>query len=228
MQRYFVGEDLGEIIGQDKHHILKVIKLKTGDNIITCFNHLGCYLSKITIDNNNVYYQKVNKLVDNKKYNITLVQGIPKGNKLEFIIKYTTIFSISNIIFLNMKRSVNKLFNQEHKLNRYQLIAKEAAELSHQFEIPKIEIIDKIQKLDFSNYDILILFDEEEKDKILFNHIDEIKNYHKILFLIGPEGGISDEERNYLESKGFIKMSLGSRILTTESASLSFLSYFLT
>lgn len=225
MQRYFLDKDDGIIIGMDFNHIVKVMRMKTDDQIITCYNK-RCYISKIEVFPHEVKYYKLNELDRFLFPNITIVQGLPKNPKSDLVVKYQTIFGAREIILVPMKRSVIKLENENTKLNRLNLIAKEAAELSHRFDIPKIFYKKTIKEIDFSIYDILLLADENEKTIQIKDLVIDNLIYKKILVVIGPEGGITDDERTYLKEAGFISISLGNHILPTEIASLYVLSYF--
>ena len=127
-----------------------------------------------------------------------------------------------------MKRSIVKISNDkvENKIIRFNKIAKEAAEQSHRFSVPKVSLINNFNELDDNLFDVKLLLDEEEAKKIdglLINKIDLI-NCKGIAFVIGPEGGIDNNERELLIEKGFVPVSLGDNILRTETASLAFLS----
>jgi 16S rRNA (uracil1498-N3)-methyltransferase len=225
MQRYFLEKDDGFIKGLDYNHIVKVMRMKTDDQIITCYNK-RCFLSKIKILEKEIKYDKMSELTPFSFPNITIVQGLPKNPKSDLVVKYQTIFGASEIILIPMKRSITKLENEQSKLNRLNLIAKEAAELSHRFDIPKISYKKSIKEIDFLAYDMILLADENEKIKQVKDlSIDNIKS-SKILVIIGPEGGISDDERSYLKDVNCISISLGNHILPTEIASLYVLSYF--
>ena len=116
----------------------------------------------------------------------------------------------------------NKLDN---KLTRYQKIAKEAAEQAHRNSIPNVYLVDNLKSFDLNSYDVKLLLDEEEAKKVdgkLLSsvNLNEGKN---IVFVVGPEGGIDDKERDYFINNEFIPVSIGKNILRTETASLAFL-----
>ncbi|MFI3329984.1 MAG: RsmE family RNA methyltransferase [bacterium] len=230
MQRYFISNKEFEsniISSNDVFHISKVIRSKVNDKIIVC-NNVDSYIVTITsISQEEVCFKKEEKLRSNElPINITLLQGIPKGDKLDDIIMHSTELGISNILISNFTRSIAKIEEKkkEHKLTRFKKIAKEAAEQSHRNCIPNVSIVD-YKKIDFTQYDLLILLDEDEAKKIKSTSLKEVYNNHKnILFVVGPEGGIDSKERNYFVENNFKLVSLGKRILRTQTASLSFLS----
>ena len=232
MQRYFISEKEymeSIILSDDVFHIVKVMRNKVGDLIEICYDNKA-YLAKITNLSNELVNFEVVEEISNKKQNkpnITLVQGLAKGDKNDDIIKHSTELGVDEIILLQMKRSIVKIEANkvDAKLNRYKKIAKEASEQSHRNSIPEVKLITNLNNIDFNNYDLKLLLDEEEAKKIdgrLLSSIDFI-NINNVIFVIGPEGGIDDKERLYFIEKGFIPVSIGNNILRTETASLAFL-----
>ncbi len=229
MQRYFLTKedyDKSIISTNDAFHIVKVLRMKIGSKIIVCYNN-NSHVSEITnIEESVVHFHKLEKLESNElNTNITLLQGMPKGDKLEDIIMHSTELGVKNIIVSNFVRSIAKIEEKkkENKLIRFNKIAKEAAEQSHRNIVPTVEFND-IKKIDYTQYDLLILLDEETA-KVKSNNLKDLYNNQKnILFVVGPEGGIDKKEREYFLNNGFQLASLGKRILRTQTASLSFLS----
>jgi 16S rRNA (uracil1498-N3)-methyltransferase len=227
-QRYFIDQKAFEskkIAGDDAHHIIKVMRMKIGDEIVVCFNN-NCELTKIIDLNQIVSYQTIEKLNAHKSLNITLIQGLPKGNKIDIVSKYATIFGVKNIIFLEMIRSISKEKNTENKLKRLSIIAKEAAELAHRFDVPKIDFVKHLKDIDFKNFDIVLIADENEKTLTLSHVITNQDLDKSIAVIIGPEGGIADEERRDFKNLNAKFISLGNHILPIEIASIYALTYF--
>jgi 16S rRNA (uracil1498-N3)-methyltransferase len=224
MQRYFLETFNSKITGQDAHHIKKVMRMNVGDEIIVCHNG-HCFLSSISGLEPEVTYTIKHELKKPKSLDITVIQGQPKHPKSEAVVKYATIFGASEIILTTMQRSIAKIDSDSNKLKRLETIAKEASELAHRFDIPKIKTEKNILNMDLSLYDLVLLADESEKavtlEKALSNDFQDLK----IAVIIGPEGGISDSERKALLSKNVVAITLGSNILPTEVASLYVLSY---
>lgn len=230
MQRYFLKErDFNENIihGSDVFHIVKVMRMNINDKIEVCYNG-NAYLAKIdNLNENEVAFTIIDKIDSaQNKCKITLIQGLAKGDKNETIIKHSTELGVDHIIFCAMVRSIS-IFDDKKlvsKLERFNKIAKEAAEQSHRNTIPKISYLPNIKMLKDYNFDLKLLLDEEEAKKInpvLINSIDTNKN--NIAFLVGPEGGIDEKERQFLLLNNFLPISLGKNILRTETASLAFL-----
>jgi 16S rRNA (uracil1498-N3)-methyltransferase len=223
-QRYFVEELNQEITGNDLHHIVHVMRMKTNDEVIVC-HESKCFLVILNVEQHKVTYQIKSEIEPQLRAEITLIQGLPKGSKTEFIAKYATIFGVSNIIFLEMQRSIAKIENEDNKLRRLSSIAKEAAELAHRNDVPNISFVKHIQKIDLKSFDIVLLADENYKSKTLNEVLPHVDKTHKIAVIIGPEGGITDTERAYLEKEHVVFVSLGELIFPTEAACLPVLSY---
>ncbi|MDL2292680.1 16S rRNA (uracil(1498)-N(3))-methyltransferase [Acholeplasma sp. OttesenSCG-928-E16] len=220
MQRYFLNEINNYITGNDYHHIKNVMRMGAGDFIIVCCNN-SCYKVEIVSITDKIEYKIVDTLKNKKQADITIIQGLPKNNKIDTFIKYSTCFGASKIILVNMIRSISKVSNIDNKVSRYHAIAKEAAELSHRSFIPPIIMTDSIKKIDLGEFDIVLLADENEKTTKIEN-LSNLKD-KRIAVIIGPEGGIDDKEREYLK-KIAISISLGVNILPTEVANLYALS----
>ncbi|MFA5692613.1 MAG: RsmE family RNA methyltransferase [Acholeplasmataceae bacterium] len=221
MQRYFLNDNK-EFLKEDINHLKNVMRFKDGDLIEVCFND-KCYKTKLIVKGNSFSYEIIDEIKNIKLTKIRLIQGLPKGNKIDFITKSSTIFGVSEIIFVNMDRSIAKTNNVEHKLNRLEKIIKEASELSKRFNLPKIKFINNISELTL-NLNTYFL-DELEKNN---NYQKQIYNQDEIInVIVGPEGGISSTERDVFLKNGFIPLSLGSLILPTELAHIPFLSHFL-
>jgi len=224
-QRYFVKELNGVIKNQDAHHIKRVMRMRDHDEIIVCANK-QCILASIMIGEKDVRYKEIKKLSDVKHYHVTLLQGLPKKNKMDFVSKYATVYGASALIFSGMDRSIIKLENKVHKLNRLETIAKEASELAHRFDIPEISMFEKLKDVNFSDFDEIIVCDEDEEQTDI-KSIKPLDYQKKYLLIIGPEGGISHKEREFFKSLDAKFITLGHYILPTEAAALSALSFFM-
>jgi len=218
-QRYFVNQINGIISGSDVHHIKRVMRMKIGDEVIVCAEG-RCILASIESLEEVISYREIDQIESQKKRQITLIQGLPKHPKQEFVTKYATLFGASSIIFVPMQRSISKLENTEHKLTRLLSIAKEAAELGHQSFVPTIDMALQMDQINLSPFDLVLLADELEHQNTIPKVIQNLSQESHIAIIIGPEGGISDTERKALQKRKAIPVSLGQNILPTEAASL--------
>lgn len=231
MQKYFVSNDefLNNVItSDDVFHIKNVMRGKIGDLIVVSNEHEEYLCKLVEIAKDYVKYDKVEKLINNNELPVyvSLYQGLPKGDKLDDIIKMSTQFGINKVIPTIMKRSIvkvdpSKIKNKTIRLNK---IAKEAAEQSNRLRVPKVMETIKLDKIDFSEYDYkIVCYEESAKDgeiSLFKNVVKSLNKESKICVVVGPEGGIDESEIEYLKKLGFIMVGLGPRILRTEMAIL--------
>lgn len=155
---------------------------------------------------------------------IHILQGLPKFEKMETVIEKCTEIGVSEITPVEMKRSIVKLDekNKIKKHDRWQKIAEVAAKQSKRDIIPKINEVQNLKNV-FSileNYDIVLVAYEEEKENTLKEELLRLKqnSFLKIAVIIGPEGGIDETEIDFLKQKNTKIVTLGPRILRTETA----------
>lgn len=239
MQRYFLELPFDEdgnafISGDDGKHIAKVMRMDSGDRIIAVDNG-EAFISEITnIDTEGVAIGKMEGPLPSKEMNVnvTIACGLPKGDKLDFIVQKGTELGMSRIIPFEAERSIVKWDTKkgDKKVERLKKIAKEAAEQCHRTVIPDVTAPMSFKQLLQAgrNFDIRFFADEEDAKGTDPNRIaDRLKNvYHKqsVLVVFGPEGGLSRQEAEGMRAADFLSVSLGPRILRTETAPLYFLS----
>ena len=229
MNRFFTDSEIIDnklkIENEDAHHIKDVLRLKENDRII-CVKNKKEFLCNIDkFEKNSIILRVEEKLTADyaeEIINITLMQGLPKGDKLEFIIEKAVEAGAERIIPLKLTRSIAKISEKDtgKKLMRFRKIAKSAAQQSHSLFIPEIEEPKTIKQIDFSIYDLKIVCYEDEKKTSLKQVLGEYKAPKKIAVIIGPEGGLTPEEIEFLKEKDFISASLGKKILRCETAGL--------
>lgn len=239
MQRYFLEtpfdvEGNAFITGDDGKHIAKVMRMEIGDRIIAVDNG-NAFLSEIVnIQTEGVSVRKTDgPLYSNEMpIQVTIACGLPKGDKLDLIVQKGTELGVSTIIPFEADRSIVKWDAKkgDKKVERLKKIAKEAAEQCHRTMIPNVyaPLSFKQLLLESRNYDVRFFADEEDAKGTDPNRIaDRLKNvYHKqtVLVVFGPEGGLARKEAEEMRAAGFLAVSLGPRILRTETAPLYFLS----
>lgn len=206
MQRYFLDEH-NLLTKIDQNHIIKVLRMRSHDRIVVCKE--VCHYAEIYISGQNVSLTLLESLPKISKRRITLIQGLPKAPKIETTIKYATMAGVSSIIVVPMQYSQVKQLPADIKFERYQMIAKEASELSHRDDIPKIEALKSLEQLDFSKPTYVL-------DELSQTFISDVED--EITIIVGPEGGIHKDERTMLLSKGAKSISLGPLILSSEIA----------
>lgn len=228
MQKFFVDNDAFEnrtLTGEVYFQIKNVLRYQKKDQFLLGVNKRTWLVAIQEITSKEVFFEVLEEKNEEKELpvQVDLFQGYPKGDKLEDIIKYGTQLGIHSLTPVMMARTIVKLdeSKKESKLRRFQKIAKEASEQSLRSIVPQIENISKLKQIDFSKYDVKIVCYEEsakENEKSLFkNALKSLKENQKIAVLVGPEGGITEEEILYLQNQGFICVGLGPRILRTET-----------
>jgi 16S rRNA (uracil1498-N3)-methyltransferase len=236
VQRYFVHADrmtdtLVTIVGDDVKHISRVMRMEPGDKLICCDGESRTPLCEIKeITNESIKAHIVEWVEEDKELPllITIAQGLPKGDKLEWIVQKGTEFGASAFMPFTADRSIVKWDAKKSakKTERLQKIAKEAAEQSHRSKIPDCSSLVSFNELlrKSKNYNFKVIAYEEaakEDEQSNFSTILEQANPNQsMIVVIGPEGGLTEEEVSLLLENGFISCGLGPRILRTESASL--------
>ena len=233
MQKFFVEENQIEndkinIIGEDVKHISSVLRMQKGEQILIGSKEtLETYLTEIEqIEKEKVVAKIIEKLDTQTESNveIDLYQGLPKADKMELIIQKTTEIGISKVIPVDMVRCIVKLDEKDakKKIERWQKVAEGAAKQSKRIKIPEIKNKIKIKDLEniISQYDAFIVAYEEENEVTLKQELKKLREQekYKIGILVGPEGGITKEEIEKLTSYNAKVVTLGKRILRTETA----------
>ncbi len=153
---------------------------------------------------------------------ITLYQALPKGDKLELILQKAVELGAAEIVPFAAKRSVARITGRvEEKLGRWQRIAREAARQSGQTTIPRISFArDMAEVVQQARQSVRLLLWEKESSNRLKETLARFPQPESIAVLVGPEGGLPDDEAEIAVQSGFIPVSLGTRIVRTETAGL--------
>lgn len=223
------------ITGDDVNHIKNVLRMNIGDEIAVSNGIDGkeyrCGIESI----GNEVICKLRFIKEDGlelSSHIYLFQGLPKSEKMEFVIQKAVELGIYEIIPVSTKRSVVKMDEkkEKNKINRWQEIAHAAAKQSKRRIIPKInQVMTMKQAVNFtSNFDLVIIPYElaEGMDKTR-KIIESVRPGQKIGIFIGPEGGFEEEEINLAVENDIIPITLGKRILRTETAGLTVLSWIM-
>ena len=217
-----------KIMGSDVSHIVNVLRLNIGNTIIVCDKQTSnSYKTEIkSIDKEHVLCTITEEILDTTEpiVHIDLFQGLPKADKMEYIIQKTTELGVKSIFPVMLDRCIVKIENKSElkKLDRWRKIAEVAAKQSKRDIIPKIENIINLESIckKIDEYDIILLaYENENKTKLkeVIRNLS-IKEELKIGVIIGPEGGFSEGEVEKLVAAGAKCISLGKRILRTETA----------
>ena len=225
MQQYFIkGQVENPVTIKDKDtvkHMFNVMRLTEDDQVVLVFEDGIKRLARVT-DRENHVFEVIEDLNDNVEMpvSVTIASGFPKGDKLDLVTQKATELGAQAIWAFPADWSVvkwdgKKLAKKEDKLAK---IALGAAEQSKRNRVPEVRL--------FENK-IFIAYEETAKAgelATLARELVQVENGQKILFIFGPEGGISPSEIDAFEEAGGLKIGLGPRIMRTETAPLYALS----
>jgi 16S rRNA (uracil1498-N3)-methyltransferase len=235
MPKFFVEENqinkkdnLILIDGTDVNHIKNVLRLKINDDIDICSKESGVsYYSKISEISEEKVVCKIEKVLEEEKepdIYINVIQALPKADKMELIIQKCTELGVKEITPISLKRCVVKIDSKDEpkKLQKWRSYAESAAKQCTRNVIPKINSICNINSVFeiIKDYDIVLVAYENERENSLKQTIKSLqKKDLKIAIIIGPEGGIDTSEIEHFKNNGVVSVSLGNRILRTETVS---------
>jgi len=203
----------------NEHHLLKVLRFPVG-NTITLFNGDGFDYQAIVISTKKTYIVEVLSQQKNEtesSLDLTLAQGIAKGEKMDFLIQKAVELGVSRIIPIQTEHCVVRLKADKvaKRINHWQKIANHACGQSGRSVIVDISLPQTLTELlNKSNHNGFVLHHRATED------LQTVEKPSKATILIGPEGGLSDVEIKQATNAGFQPLLLGKRILRTETASL--------
>ncbi|WDV44549.1 16S rRNA (uracil(1498)-N(3))-methyltransferase [Clostridiaceae bacterium M8S5] len=232
MNRFFIEDSFVDnrvtIKGDDVKHIKNVLRLSIGDQISLCDGNDNEYIAEIkAINNKDVMCEMLSKCDIKRESNIkiTLYQALTKGQKMDLIIQKAVELGVNEICPVQTKRCVSvikDISKENKKVNRWNKIAYEAAKQSKRGIIPSVkniltfkELLEDMEKLD----EIIVPYECEQKNSI--KNLLKTVDAKSIGIVIGPEGGFEEEEINMLREKQASIVTLGNRILRTETAGLA-------
>lgn len=217
------------IEGSDVNHIRNVLRMKIDERIRISNMSGKAYFCHITLITEDMVVAEIDSEDDNGTElgnRITLFQGLPKGDKMELIIQKAVELGVYKIVPVSMKNCVVKLDEKKasKKVERWQAIAESAAKQSKRTIIPLIDkpvsyklALEKAGKLDVT----LVPYENERGMAATRQIMGQIKKGQSIGIVIGPEGGFAPEEIKLADDNDMHRISLGRRILRTETAGLA-------
>lgn len=235
MHRFFIKQENIykegiTIDGEDVQHISRVLRLKEGDKIVLCDQHGTDY---------NVAIKEISKyairttIIDKESskgepsVEVVLYQGVPKSTKMDLIIQKCTEMGITRVVPVMSARTVVKLESEKDeakKVARWTKIAEEAAKQSARGIVPKIEMPMSLdQALKDSKELDLVLMPYEWEVEMSVKAALQGKTPTSVGFFIGPEGGFDTFEVNKAKQSNVIPVTLGNRIMRTETAGFAML-----
>ena len=234
MHRFFaepgqIGEKEIVITGADVNHIRNVLRMRTGEEVLIADGRGAEYRCKLTdLSENEVRAQILWKLDGNAELTsaVTLFQGLPKSDKMDLIVQKCVELGVDRIVPVSTKRAVVKLDakKEETRLKRWNTISESAAKQSGRGVIPEVsgvmsfeKALEEAKKLEV----LLIPYERAEHMAETRRVMGEIRPGQSVGVFIGPEGGFEESEVEEAVAAGARAITLGRRILRTETAGLA-------
>lgn len=233
MHRFFTTDiqpNSAVVRGEDVKHIAKVLRLRAGDPVQLCDgqgNECDAVIASVSPDAVTFDTQPWRKAKSEPSVSVTLFQCLPKAGKMETIIQKCVELGACGFVPVQSERCVVVLKPPyESRIERWQRVSEEAAKQSRRGVIPRVNDPESLDKLDFSAFDtVLVAFENEHT--VSLKAALRAQCGKQIAIVIGPEGGFSDAEVELLMKKGARSVSLGTRILRTETAGMAMLAQIL-
>lgn len=230
MPRFFVNknsifDERIELGPENSQHIVTVLRGRVGDEITVCDGEGTDYICSLVDINKKQALAKIVQVIKNTnepELKITLFQGLPKGDKMELVIQKCVEIGVDRIVPVKTDFTVVKLDNKaDKKVARWNKISESAAKQCGRGKIPVVEnIISFSQAMERINeFDNALIPYEKEKNTAIKQFTKSLIGKSVAIF-IGPEGGFSDEEIKLALKKNVTSVTLGKRILRTETAGL--------
>lgn len=238
MYRFYIDESQYDgryvrITGSDVNHIVNVLRLKKDDWIVACNGHGMDHVGRIWDETQDTVTVLIEKSVPTRtelSASLVLFQGIPKGDKMDLIVQKAVEIGAVMVVPVAMKRCVSRITDEnkkKKKTKRWQAIAESAAKQCDRAVIPKVhepvsfsEALKMAGELEYN----LIPYELQEGMDVSKKRIEAVKGKKSCGIFIGPEGGLEKEEVEEAENAGILPVSLGRRILRTETAGMVMLS----
>ncbi|MBR2704107.1 MAG: 16S rRNA (uracil(1498)-N(3))-methyltransferase [Clostridia bacterium] len=238
MPKFFVKNDQLEndkitILGEDVKHISNVLRMKANDVIQVCNTdtQINYNVQLKSFEKDKVIGIITETIASEAESNINLkiFQGIPKSDKMELIIQKSTELGVKEFIPVDMERCVSKISGKDEakKIDRWQKIAEVAAKQSGRDMIPNVGNVMTVKQVcsTVCELDMLIVPYERAEGYSFKDAVEELKAENKenvsIGIVIGPEGGFESSEIELLKESGAKIVTLGKRILRTETVALA-------
>ena len=227
MNRFFVN-DISEgraiISGEDLKHLISVLRLRKGDHVMLSDgrgSECEGEIEHVEPGKAQVKTGSWRPCISEPHHKVTVFQCLPKTGKMETIIQKCTELGMNALVpTLSARCVVQPGHDFEKKLQRYRKVAREAAMQSGRGLVPEILPLAELKKADLSIFDTVYCAYEGEKETNLKTAMAD-RPGRRIALFIGPEGGFEPDEVACLEEKGARTVSLGPRILRTETAGMA-------
>ncbi|MBF7096863.1 16S rRNA (uracil(1498)-N(3))-methyltransferase [Alkalibacter mobilis] len=233
MHRFFIDESFIDlesgritITGEDHMHISKSLRMRVGEKVVICDGKSNDYICEIDeINKKETLLSIVDSIRNDAEMDVrvTLYQGLSKGHKMDTTIQKCVELGVDKITPVITERTVSLPSDKDKKIQRWNKISMEAAKQSGRGMIPEVTEILSFQKMieKIKNDDLKLVAYENERSVTLKDLMEENKRPGSIGIIIGPEGGFTSEEIAKLQQCEGKPISLGKRILRTETAAMA-------
>ena len=218
------------VFGARAHHMKNVLRMRPGDAFIACdgaYTDYSCTVTSVAKDSLEASVISASQNASKKDYTLTLCQAMPKGAKIDFVLQKATELGADEInIFFSARTDVKyDEAQQQKRLSRFDRIVEEAANQCGAGAIPAVRI--------FKDFDAMlasldpaakVIMAYEEEKTTTFKSVLRGNNSTNLVFIVGPEGGFDPKEAQHAKEAGAVLVSLGRRILRTETAGMCLLS----
>ena len=225
MPRFFINEPVVDrflITGEDAAHIAKSLRMRPDEILVLCHDEIDYTCKIVGIEKNSVLVERMSAqpCTAEPQVELTLFQGVPKGDKMDLIVQKAVEIGVCVIVPMLSRRCVSRPDEKtlQKKVQRWQKIALEAAKQSGRGIVPKV--------LDVQDFSQAVMLSAQKEQSILFYEADGVplksilQQPKSVAIFIGPEGGFEEEEVKFAVERGASVCSLGNRVLRTETAAI--------
>jgi 16S rRNA (uracil1498-N3)-methyltransferase len=218
------------VTGEPYRHMVTVLRLLPGSRLLLADGAGREAAGTIrTIDRDSLLIDLDNELAaagSAEDLPITLYQGLPKGEKLDMILQKCTELGVAELVPFHAARSVARIAAERvaDRLQRWQKIVLEAARQAGRSSVPQVDFAADLAAVTrHANQELRLLLWEGEMERGVKSVLRSCPMPASIAVLVGPEGGLTDDEAAMAQAAGFVPVTLGQRILRTETAGLAVL-----
>ena len=232
MNRFFTNDIQNDqaILGEeDAYHLKNVLRARIGEEFEICDGVAHEYVAElVSLDKKSAVLNILREITVEREphHRYCICQCIPKGKKTDDVVRHCTELGMSDYFPVISERVNVKNIDEYDKTDRLQRVADEAAKQSKRIIIPTINKPIKFSQLVTTapQNAIKIIAWEEEHEISLRKALSNVNNAYEVYIIVGPEGGLSSDEVALAKENGWISVTLGKRILRTETAPLTLLS----
>jgi len=224
IERSQINGTTATITGEEAQHISRVLRMKKGDNVTLCDGEGTFYEAVLSDFSDKTVTAEISssRRAETEPFTeITIFQGVPKNPKLETIVQKATEIGVVRIVPVDTVRAVAKL-DKANKVDRLRKIAREAAKQSKRGIVPEVsDPMSFKEAVKLASEADLALIPYEEETEVSLKKALTGKKPKTVSIMIGPEGGFEKDEVLLAKEKGITSVTLGKRILRTETAPLA-------